>query len=52
MNIIETNPINNDNEYVPSLEELRNTYLFAGLTPTNALEAALADLADLFSYAA
>ena len=50
MNILNTNL--NENEYIPRLEELRNTYLYAGLAPANALEAAIADLTDLFSNAA
>ena len=34
------------------LEELREAYLFAGLPPGNALEAAIADYANLFPKAA
>jgi len=34
------------------LEELREAYLFVGLPPGNALEAAIADYANLFPKAA
>lgn len=50
MNILENNLI--ENEYIPRLEELREAYVYAGLAPANALEAAIADLADLYNKAA
>ena len=42
----------NNNPGEPNLERLREIYLGAGLPPTNALEAAIADFAQLFSSAA
>jgi len=36
----------------PFLEELREAYIYAGLTPGNALDAAIADYADLLRSAA
>ncbi len=50
MTTLDNYPTNN--EYVPRIEELREAYLEAGLAPARALEAAIADLADLLRNAA
>lgn len=51
---LELNPLPElgKNEHAPLVKELREAYLFAGLAPGNALEAAIADYADLFRKAA